>query len=585
MFQARDKVGDYEIVAKLKSGGMATLFLGKRTGAAGFSRHVAIKFVHEHLASDATFVRMFVDEALLSSKIHHPNVVHVEELKKVNGRYFLVMEYVHGCSLGQLMSTLGKRQRTMRPELAAYVAVKVAEGLHAAHTATDSDGMPLGVVHRDVSPQNVLLAYKGHVKLIDFGVAKAEGRAQQTTGGSLKGKIRYMSPEQAFGKPVDARTDVYALGIVLWEMLTGRRAFSGDNELLLLDAVRNPNIPFASFFNPAVPETLDQVIAKAIAKEPEDRYPSAQELRKALARAIPSALALDDSDLERLVTTVMADTIERDLAQLPESVSGVAFKMTGVSGEELVQTLTVSAAGLTPPSEPSIPSIEEVDHVAATEVSAPGGYLEAESRSPGELGPTRAPAALDPAEPTPLARATGTSRPVMWALVGLICIGLASLGGVVAVLAFSPEQDITATELGRGPARSDVEAPDPATPTGATLEDPTLEDPTLEDPATGAEATPSGSSDATGDEARADATETETTQDPPGQDPPEQGSPEQGLPEQGLPEQGSAPEEVPQAEVTRPGPATPAGRRRAGRRAGAGRSRNGGGGVFLTDEF
>ncbi|MBX3270776.1 MAG: serine/threonine protein kinase, partial [Sandaracinaceae bacterium] len=349
MFSVGEKVGDYEIVAQLKSGGMATLFLGRRGGVEGFSRHVAIKVVHEHLASDPSFVRMFVDEALLSAKIQHPNVVHVEELREVRGRHFLVMEYVHGCALSQLVGALRRRSRTLSPELATYVAVKLAEGLHAAHETRGSDGELLGVVHRDVSPQNVLLAYRGHVKLIDFGVAKARGRTQQTTGGSIKGKIGYMSPEQAFGRPVDRRTDVYALGVVLWESLTGRRAFTADNDFALLELVRDPKIPLAASYNPGVSAALDAVIAKATAREADDRYESAQQMRKALAQAMPAALALDASDLEKLLAATMADAIEADRRLLPQSVSGVIEPSPRVSpaqAEDVVHTLTVSAAGL-----------------------------------------------------------------------------------------------------------------------------------------------------------------------------------------------------------------------------------------------
>ncbi len=367
LFSVGDKVGDYQIVAKLRSGGMATLFLGRREGVEGFSRHVAIKVVHEHLAEDEMFVRMFVDEALLSAKIQHPNVVHVEALGESGGRHFLVMEYVHGCALSTLLTSLGKLGRTLTPQLATYIAVKVAEGLHAAHETKDGDGQLLGVVHRDVTPQNVLIAYRGHVKLIDFGVAKARGRAQQTTGGSLKGKIGYMSPEQAFGESVDRRTDVYALGVVLWEMLTGRRAFKASNELALLQMVRDPKLVPASTYNASVPPALDAVIAKATAREAADRFSTAQEMRRALAKAMPAALALDASDIERLLRAVVGNDMETERQLLPESVSGLLSDPGAPEepSEQVVATLTVSAVDLE--SEPAsidvpIPSgVSELD--------------------------------------------------------------------------------------------------------------------------------------------------------------------------------------------------------------------------------
>ena len=323
------KLRDYEIVAPLRVGGMATLFLGRRVGAAGFAKLVAIKVVHPHLARDPQFGRMFVDEALISARIEHPNVVHVTELGEQNGAYFLVMEYVHGVSLSQLLAALSKRGRRLSPELAVYIAVRVAEGLHAAHETLGDDGLPLAVVHRDISPQNVLISARGHVKLIDFGIAKARGRVQQTTTTSLKGKIRYMAPEQAFGRPVDRRTDVYALAVVLWEMLTMRRMFAAENDFALLDLVRNPNAPPPSHFLEECPRALDDAVMHALVATPDGRTPSAHELRRELALAMPSALALDASNLGDLLSAVMG-------AELEEERKTISAALQGATGNELV---------------------------------------------------------------------------------------------------------------------------------------------------------------------------------------------------------------------------------------------------------
>ncbi|HEY6882295.1 MAG TPA: serine/threonine-protein kinase, partial [Polyangiales bacterium] len=183
MWRAGQKVGEYELLAQLREGGMATLFLARRSGAAGFSRHVAIKVVHPELADDEQFCNMFLDEALLSSRIQHPNVVHVEELGQHEGAHFLVMEFVHGCSLSQLQRGLVARRRRLAPAYAVQIAMQVADGLHAAHQLADEHGRALDVVHRDVTPENILLAYTGHVKLIDFGIAKAYGRRHRTMDG------------------------------------------------------------------------------------------------------------------------------------------------------------------------------------------------------------------------------------------------------------------------------------------------------------------------------------------------------------------------------------------------------------------
>jgi serine/threonine protein kinase len=320
---AGTRLGPYEILSRLKSGGMATLYLARRSGASGFKRHVAIKVIHDHLAADASLVRMFVDEALVHARIHHPNVAHVEELVHHQGQYFLVMEYVHGCSLARLMSLLGRQDRALTPEVATHIAMHVAAGLHGAHEACDDQGRVLGVVHRDVSPQNVQLAYDGHVKLIDFGVAKVKSRGS-TLAGALKGKLRYMSPEQAVrGGEIDRRADVYALGIVLWEMLTARECFPGDSDLAVLELVRDPQVRPPSELRAGIPPALDAAVMKALAPEPADRFQSAQEMRRALVDAVPAASLIDAADLAALLTAVMPDEVERDQKQLRAAISRV----------------------------------------------------------------------------------------------------------------------------------------------------------------------------------------------------------------------------------------------------------------------
>jgi len=296
-----DSLGDYELLARLRSGGMATVFVARRRGAEGFRKRVAIKLVHPHLAHDEQFRRMFIDEATLSARIEHPRCVHIEELREDSGVLYLVMEYVRGGSLSQLMAAVTAESRRLAPALAAHIAGATADGLGAAHDARDESGEPLGVVHRDVSPQNILLSRSGHVKLIDFGVAKARGRAQQTSTGTLKGKFRYMAPEQARGLPLDHRADLYALGIVLWEMLTGRRLFDGDNDLRVLDLVRDPRVARPSRLAPEVPDALDRVVLKALAIDPARRFQHAVQMRRALFAAVPQARAVDEHALASVV--------------------------------------------------------------------------------------------------------------------------------------------------------------------------------------------------------------------------------------------------------------------------------------------
>ncbi|MBX3271692.1 MAG: serine/threonine protein kinase [Sandaracinaceae bacterium] len=395
MFSVGDKIGVYEIIAELKSGGMATLFLGRREGAAGFAKLVAIKVVHPHLAEDPTFVQMFVDEALLSARIEHPNVVHVEELRELEGNHFLVMEYVHGCSLGQLVRSLARLRRRLSPELAIHVAIKVADGLHAAHEVRDEAGQPLGVVHRDVSPQNILLSYQGNVKLIDFGVAKVRGRVQETAGGSIKGKFRYMSPEHASAKDLDRRSDVYALGVVLWETLTMRRRFEGASDLDVLAAVRRPDVVPPSRHAPGLPRGLDEVVLRAMAIAPGDRFQTARELRDALVEVSPRAAALHESALGTLLSAVMTDRIEADRTRLASQISGLTLDLPRPVAplDDALATMTLGAEEL----ELMLESGDTGDDLVGAHEAATVVLEEATVASPGPPRAPPPPPALDPA--------------------------------------------------------------------------------------------------------------------------------------------------------------------------------------------
>ncbi len=350
MLRPGDTLGDYEIVARIRAGGMATLYLGRRRGAAGFAKPVAIKLIHPHLAEDPAFVKMFVDEARLSAAIADPHVVHVEELAQHDGTLFLVMEYVDGCSLAHLMRALAARGRRMSPDLAVALAIQLADGLHAAHEATGDDGRPLGVDHRDVSPQNVLVSYRGHVKVIDFGIAKARtaGGAKTATG-SLRGKIAYMSPEQAYGRAVDRRTDVYAAAIVLWEMLTQRRLFQAETELALLEHVRAPAVEPPSA-HAAVSKELDDVVMAALAVDADARPATASDLRRRLAAAAPGALRIDAAEIAAFVGAVLRDDIAKSRAVLPGAMAdalGAVATDTSSAADELVKTLSVDAGATT----------------------------------------------------------------------------------------------------------------------------------------------------------------------------------------------------------------------------------------------
>jgi serine/threonine-protein kinase len=277
-------VGPYEIHDEIGSGGMATVHLGRATTANGSPRVVAIKRLHPHHARNAEFVSMLVDEARIASCIVHPNVVRTLDVVAADGELVVVMEHVHGLTLADLLQITRDRRRAIPVAIAAAIAVDVLEGLQAAHEATDAAGAPLGVVHRDVSPQNVIVGTDGRARILDFGVAKASGRVHDTRNGAIKGKPAYMAPEQVDGLAT-ALTDVYAATILLWEMLTSRRLFLADTDVETLARILGTTIEPPSRHRASVPPPLDAVALAGLAREPEDRFPSARAMASALRRA------------------------------------------------------------------------------------------------------------------------------------------------------------------------------------------------------------------------------------------------------------------------------------------------------------
>ena len=276
------KIGRHSVVGYIATGGMAELFLGKEpTG-----RPVVIKRILPHLARQTSFVSMFIDEARIGSRAKHPNLVEVYELGQVGTDLFLVMEYLVGENLAGLARRLTKKNERMSYGLCAYLIAEVCDGLHAAHELTDEGGNHLELVHRDVSPQNVFVTYGGDVKLLDFGVATAAHRLTQTASGEVKGKYAYMSPEQCRGEPLDRRSDIFSLGIVLYELTTLRRLFKRTNELQVMKAITEDPIPRPSREAPDYPQALEDICVRALARDPAQRYATAAEMREDLLKAM-----------------------------------------------------------------------------------------------------------------------------------------------------------------------------------------------------------------------------------------------------------------------------------------------------------
>ncbi len=304
--------GRYTLLKKIASGGMGQVLLAKK-GEGDFEKLVVLKRILPHLVEDEEFFAMFRDEAKITMRLDHPNIARINEFGVEAGVHYIEMEYVAGEDLRRLEKRAAAVETGIPIGVVLRVIADAAAGLDFAHKAKDAKGVPLNLVHRDVSPQNVLIGFDGSVKLIDFGVAKAAGRAQHTATGILKGKFPYMSPEQAEGLDLDARSDVFALGIVLWEQLTGRRLFKGENDIATQRLVRECVVAAPSQVEPSSPAGLDAIVLKALAKKREDRFSDAAQLRMALEEfAVANGIPSSSGHLAAFMGELYAERIEKE---------------------------------------------------------------------------------------------------------------------------------------------------------------------------------------------------------------------------------------------------------------------------------
>jgi serine/threonine-protein kinase len=294
---------------------MATVHFGRLSGPVGFSRTVAIKRLHPQYAKDPEFVTMFLDEARLCGRIRHPNVVPTLDVVATEGEIFIVMEYVAGEALSKLLKTAWQKNVPVPPRVAATIISSVLHGLHAAHQTKDEHGRELGIVHRDVSPQNILVGSDGTSRVLDFGVAKAAGRMQTTRDGQVKGKIAYMPPEQLSGGFVSRQSDIYAASVVLWEALTARRLFDGETEAIVLVRAIEGKIDAPSTFNPAIDAATDAVVMRGLARDPEARFATARDMALAMEQTIGLA---SPYEVGEWVESVAAEEIARRARSIAE---------------------------------------------------------------------------------------------------------------------------------------------------------------------------------------------------------------------------------------------------------------------------
>jgi serine/threonine-protein kinase len=313
------RVGRYVVYDELAAGGMATVHYGRMLGSDGFARTVAIKRLHGQYAKDPDFIAMFVDEARLAARIRHPNVVAMLDIAREDPELLLVMEYVAGATLSMLLRAQRERNEPAPIAVVSTIVASALLGLHAAHEALDDQGQPIGLVHRDVSPQNILVGVDGTARIADFGIAKAAGRLQTTRDGVVKGKAAYMAPEQIRGHAVDRRADVYAAGVVLWEALTGERLFDGDSPLAIMNAVLDGVARTPRSIRADIPAELEAVVVRAIARDPKDRYATAREMAVAIEASARSASTREIGDW---VESVGAATLAKRAARVRDIETG-----------------------------------------------------------------------------------------------------------------------------------------------------------------------------------------------------------------------------------------------------------------------
>ncbi|MCA9516742.1 MAG: serine/threonine protein kinase [Myxococcales bacterium] len=423
--------GKYILMRKIAMGGMAEIFKAKQAGAEGFEKDLVIKRILPHFTEDESFVKMFIDEASITAKLQHPNIVQIFDFDIADGTYYIAMEYIEGQDLKDVLERAIANGETLSVAQCVWILMETGKGLSYAHTK-DYRGKPLNIVHRDISPSNVMVGFNGEVKLMDFGIAKAAQRSTKTMAGAVKGKVAYMSPEQARGKPLDGRSDLFALGIMLWEMLTGRRLFLAESDFETLTNVLKTPAPPPSSVNPAIPVDLDPIVLKCLAKDRDERYPTVEAFTRELTRWYYSNVidlekeklkplmhrlfkgeidqAEKDNDAERV------DMMGRAASNASESTAMMPAAGTNIDGP-LSEERTRLDAGPIPGGTAVMPQITETQTQAMPAVR--------ERRPPQRGGATRT--------STAAARSGGGSKKGLW--IGLLVLLLLGGGAVAVVLA------------------------------------------------------------------------------------------------------------------------------------------------------
>ncbi len=334
--------GEYKILKKIATGGMAEVFLSKRVGVKGFEKLLAIKRILPQFSENEEFISMFIDEAKLAAQLNHRNVVQIYDFGTQESSYYIAMEYVFGKDLRTILKKSREKQKRLPLTQCAYIIKEAARGLEYAHNIKDHYGNPLDIIHRDVSPQNIFISYEGDVKIADFGIAKAASKSTETRTGVLKGKILYMSPEQAWGKSIDKRSDLYSLGVLLYETVADRKIIEADSEFSMLEKVRNAEVEFPPEIFEKIPKRLSYIMKKALEKDPANRYQSAHEMRVDLENFLLSAKeTLSEKMISDYLKDLFKEEIEEERKILVEG-AGVVIEKT-ISMKPPLETKTGSS--------------------------------------------------------------------------------------------------------------------------------------------------------------------------------------------------------------------------------------------------
>ncbi len=307
------RFGKYALVDRLAVGGMAEIFLAREETGSGPARTIVLKRIRPHLTKVSSFVKMFLNEARLAAQLNHPNIVQIHDLGKVADSYYIAMEYISGRDMRRVIPRAAEMGIAFPLVYALKIASSVCQGLYYAHQKTDLAGSPLELVHRDITPENILVSFDGGVKILDFGIAKASNQLEQTRAGEIKGKLSYMSPEQASGLPLDARSDLFSLGVVLYEWLTGYRLFKGESEVAVLKTISDGRIHAPSYFRPEIPDEVERIVMRALEKDRDRRYQSAWEFQQDLDRYLAqSEFTPSNLHLSNFLRQLFFDELEKE---------------------------------------------------------------------------------------------------------------------------------------------------------------------------------------------------------------------------------------------------------------------------------